>query len=218
MKKTLLASLLMLSCTGLVLSNPVSALTLRQTRTNFSQPLRFNGFNSSLGTLTGVRLDYNLSAIGSAVDPSRVCWFYRDCEGFFVLDIDGSGVFSSLFNRDFDYVTNFEVDNGVIVNLFLIGSRSFNPSSFVDVPTVGNIFVDFFATGDLATNRFINRFLPNPFGTVRLSYQYTPIPEFIPTVDVPETTSTVDVPETTSILGLVAMGVGLVASKGRKQG
>ncbi len=122
MKKTLLASLLTISSTGLVFSNPVSALTLQQTRTNFSQALRFNGFDSSLGTLTDVRLDYNLSALGGAVDPAGLCSFFSDCEGFFVLDIDGSGVFSSLFDRDFEFVTNFEVDNGVIVNLFLRGS------------------------------------------------------------------------------------------------
>ncbi len=83
---------------------------------------------------------------------------------------------------------------------------------------MGNIFVDFFPTGDLATNIFINRFLPNVSGSVRLNYEYTPIPEPIFPVDVPGVDAPeVDVPEPTSVLGLVALAVGSVASKRRKQ-
>ncbi|MGK7884846.1 MAG: PEP-CTERM sorting domain-containing protein [Crocosphaera sp.] len=218
MKQYLVASLLTIGSTQLMWSDPVSAFTLEQTVTDFSRIIRFDGFDSSLGTLTDVSLDYNLSVNAGGFDPFGLCQFFRDCEGFFILEIDGSQTFSSLLAQDIEFISNFDVDNGIIVNLSLSDMRSFNLNSFVDVATVGNIFVDLFVTGDLSINPFINLFSSNILGSMTLNYEYTPVSEEDIILDIAEPINNIDVPEPTTILGLVAVGAGLIASKRKKHG
>ncbi|NES06069.1 MAG: choice-of-anchor E domain-containing protein [Okeania sp. SIO2F4] len=181
---------------------PAQAATIEQTVSNFFNPISFDGFDSSVGNLTGVSLDYNLSATGSAFDPAQLCTSFQDCEGSFVLSLFGDGAFAGLSDVESIFVSNPQVDNGVSVNLNITDWEMFNTSAFVDVASVGDVVVEFFADGDLSFDFFSGLNLSEVSGEVTLKYEFE------------EVQST---PEPASMLGLLAIGTIGATSLKRKQ-
>ncbi|NEQ73246.1 MAG: PEP-CTERM sorting domain-containing protein [Okeania sp. SIO2C9] len=181
---------------------PAQAATIEQTVSNFSNPISFDGFDSSVGNLTGVSLDYDLSGTGSAFDPAQLCTGFEDCEGSFVLSLSGSGAFAGLSDVDSVFVSNPQVDDGVSVNLSIIDWQVFDTSAFVDVASVGDVVVEFFADGDLGNDFFGGLNLSEVSGEVTLKYDFE------------EVQST---PEPASMLGLLAIGTIGATSLKRKQ-
>ncbi|NEP03404.1 MAG: PEP-CTERM sorting domain-containing protein [Okeania sp. SIO2G4] len=176
---------------------------MEQTVSNFSNPISFDGFDSSVGNLTGVSLDYNFSATGSAFDSAQLCTSIQDCEGSFVLSLLGDGAFAGLSDIDSVFVSNSQVDDGVSVNLSIIDWQVFDTSAFVDVASVGDVVVEFFADGDLGNDSFAGLNLSEVSGEVTLKYEFEEVSK--------------STPEPTSMLGLLAIGTIGATSLKRKQ-
>lgn len=191
------------SALAVIASVPAQAATIEQIVSDFSSPISFNSFDSSVGNLTGVSLDYNLSSTGSAFDPTQLCTSFEDCEGSFVLSLFGNGAFAALSDVESVFVSNPQVDNGVSVNLSIAGWEMFNTSAFVDVVSVGDVVVEFFADGDLGLSTFVGLNLSEVSGEMTLKYEFEEVSQ--------------SVPEPTSMLGLLAIGTIGATSLKRKQ-
>ena len=182
-----------------------AVVTLEQT-TSYdpdSASIDFSSFDTSLGTLIDVTLDYEASGTASASATGCVTPF-EDCEGDRFIEISGSGAFSGLFDRDDVFFSNAEVDGGISALLSYAGS--FTPGDFSlfegdGLSTIG--FVDALSDCDGGTGS--SCFGTNPFsgdGELTLTYEYEE--------------ADVSVPEP-STLGFLALGTLGAASLKRKK-
>lgn len=144
--------------------------TFTKDSTNFFQSTEFELFDTSLGTLTDVSVDIDLSLDVFDFDSSGLCTAFGDCAGDITLSVDGANGLSELSFSDAQSVSDEEVDEGVTVGLSILASSIslFNFSDFVVPAELPSLDISVF----LAGNSFEPFEFLNESGEVSLTYEY----------------------------------------------
>jgi len=156
--------------TLLMFTGSAQALLIEQTETDFSSSFAFNSFNGALGTLTEVRILFDLSANFTGHDSVEECEFQLDCEGNIKLQVEG-GPFGSIASAS-QFVSNLQVDEGFNIDFGFSGFSTYGPvSDFLSPIILPDFLVSSFGTGDLL-NSWTNFAAGTPTGDVTLRYTY----------------------------------------------